>query len=77
MFERYGYDWDVIFKDYLDTSKMERVTQIWDRKTGKELDIDEDTKAELIRDLVGSASATTEKEVDKMLGEFKGLKKKQ
>ena len=77
MFERYGYDWSVIFKDYLDTSKMERITQIWDRKTGKELDMDDDTKTELVRDLVGSASATTEKEVDKMLGEFKGLKKKQ
>lgn len=33
MFERYLYDADVLAKDYLDTSKMERVTKVWDRKT--------------------------------------------
>lgn len=77
MFERYLYDADVLAKDYLDTSKMERVTKVWDRKTWKEVDMDEDTKVELVRDLMENGSGTTEEEIDKMLGEFKGLKKKQ
>lgn len=39
--------------------------------------MDEDTKVELVRDLMENGSGTTEEEIDKMLGEFKGLKKKQ
>lgn len=73
MFEHYLYDNDVIVKDYLETKSMERVTKVWDRKTGKELDMKEETKWDLVSDLMDSWSKATEEEVDKMV---KGLKKK-
>lgn len=71
--ERYGYDWDVIIKDYFDTEKMERVTQIWDRKTGKELEMGDNDKWDCVTEVCLNWSKATEEEVDKMV---KGLKKK-
>ena len=54
MFEHYLYDNYVIVKDYLETKSMERVTKVWDRKTGKELDMEEETKWDLVSDLMDS-----------------------
>ena len=73
MFERYCYDGDVVVKDYLDTESMERITHIWDRKTGKELNMDEKEKWDLSTDVYLNWSKATEEEVDKMV---KWLKKK-
>lgn len=71
MFEHYLYDNDVIVKDYLDTKSMKRITNIWDRKSGKEIDMEEEKKWDLVSDLVDSWSETTEEGVDKMVKELK------
>lgn len=73
MFERYCYDADVIVKDYLDTKNMERITHIWDRKTGKEIEMEDKEKWDVVADVYGNGSEATEEEVDKMVN---GLKKK-
>ena len=73
MFERYCYDNDVVVKDYVDKEKGARITRIWDRKTGKELNMDNEKKRDLSTDVYLNWSKVSEEEVDKMVN---GLKRK-